>query len=238
MALPARVRDVLIFGGSFDPPHVYHTTAPRQALQSLLPERSWLLYVPAASSPLKGRGPVASDAHRLAMLRLALGDGPCPCSIWTDELDRAARGAPSPSYTIDTLERLARVLGPRVRLHLLIGADQALQFHRWKRARAILRAAPPWVLPRPAGEGDRPAIETAAQLEVALRETGAWSPAEQRWWGKRVVKMPSVPVSSTRVRDALQQGNGAALGDAIAPAVRAYIHSHRLYAAHPAPPRA
>ena len=62
-----------IFGGSFDPPHIGHIQAARQAARALNLDR--LLVVPVASSPHKG-GCATSAEHRLAMLKLALAGEP------------------------------------------------------------------------------------------------------------------------------------------------------------------
>ena len=55
---------VLLFGGSFDPPHTAHVAAGEMARDRLYGDRGWLLFVPAARSPSKrvdsARAPTAS----------------------------------------------------------------------------------------------------------------------------------------------------------------------------------
>ena len=123
---------VLIFGGTFDPPHLAHTTLAARAAALL--ECDNILFIPAAINPLKVNHPPASNEHRLAMLRLAIAEIP-NAKTSTIELDR-----PGPSYTVDTLRSLkaSRHQGIEASrenanaFFLLIGADQALDFHRWK----------------------------------------------------------------------------------------------------------
>ncbi len=108
--LPQGVRQILLFGGTFDPPHAAHARLPFMVREQMLGPDAWLLYVPAARNPLKAHGPEASDADRLQMLRLLIADQAAGVqaarvAIWTDELDRS-RQAPGPTYTIDTVERL------------------------------------------------------------------------------------------------------------------------------------
>lgn len=206
---------LLIVGGSFDPPHRWHTHIAESARQWLSRENhgqgdtrkvDWhTLFVPAAHSPLKSRGPVASDADRLALLRLAIA--PLPNThIWTDELDRAAYelrtnpNAHTPSYTLDTLTRLASLLRaathpdqPPPTLRLLIGTDQALSFHRWHEPRRIIALAPPIVLLRPP-------IATRNDLRTHLAETGFWSAAELNRWENSTLIAETNPVSSTDLR--------------------------------------
>src|SRR5258706_10768352 len=60
-----RVR-VLLFGGSFDPPHRGHAALLRSALKTLRPDKTYVL--PAYRSPLKSP-PRTSPEDRLAMTR-------------------------------------------------------------------------------------------------------------------------------------------------------------------------
>ncbi len=88
-----------VFGGTFDPVHVGHLAIAHAALESVPLDR--VLFVLARRSPLKERGPVASEGDRLRMLVLAVADEP-RFAVSRLELDRDG-----PSYTVDTLERLA-----------------------------------------------------------------------------------------------------------------------------------
>ena len=127
---------ILLYGGTFDPPHISHTQLPFAALREL--DFDQVLYVPAFQSPLKS-SPHSSTAHRLGMLQLALAD--CKwAEISTIELDRGGT-----SYTIDTIESLQRN-GDEIRL--LIGADQWAQFQQWHRWEDIIRLANPAIMPR------------------------------------------------------------------------------------------
>ncbi|HYE62392.1 MAG TPA: nicotinate-nicotinamide nucleotide adenylyltransferase [Phycisphaerales bacterium] len=195
LELPRHIQRLLVFGGSFDPPHSYHLSGPFAAWRMFCDEFAEVLYVPAAKSPFKPDGTRASDEHRLAMLRLAL-DGSHP--IWTDEIDRAAweraRGVERPSYTVDTLRRLREVV-PDVELRLLIGSDQLAGLRRWKDVRQVVRLAEPLVLVRPP-------VTTVHGVWNAL-DQNFWTMPELREWCGRIA--PNVPVeeSSTRARDAI-----------------------------------
>jgi nicotinate-nucleotide adenylyltransferase len=127
---------VLLFGGSFDPPHNSHLQLPREVMAHLKFDR--VLYVPVFQSPLKEQPPTPWE-HRLAMLELALDD--CPwATISTLEIDRGGT-----SYTIDTIESLQNEYEE---LRLLIGSDQWIHFKKWHRWQDILRQANPVVIPR------------------------------------------------------------------------------------------
>lgn len=215
---------MLIIGGTFDPPHLGHVALPAAARDALDPA-AWLLYVPAAQSPLKA-APGAPAAHRLAMLRIALAETP-RAAIWTDELDRAGLGTATvpaassgpPSYTIDTLRR-AGAAAPRARFRLVLGADQAANFHRWRDYRGVMQLAPPLVLLREP-------FPTREALRVALLGTGAWRAEDIGRWLDAVAETPHNPASATAVRDAAARG--VDLPD-LDPKVYQYIRERGLYA--------
>lgn len=210
---------VLLFGGTFDPPHKGHVELPARSRDALLGDTGWLVYVPAARNPLKARGPAASDTDRVEMLRLATGGLP-RVAVWTDEIDRAAgSGNPGPSYWVDTLARAASLIGDDTPMRFLIGADQALAFDRWRAHETILAMAEPAVLLREPAS-DR---ETFRRL---LQQSGQ-DPAQ---WMGRVVDVGVLPSASTAIRDGL--ASGARPGDLDLPRpVADYIEARGLYRA-------
>lgn len=189
--LPTGVSSVLVFGGSFDPPTIAHIELPAMARDRA--GLDWLLYIPAAESPGKGSRPAAGGDDRVAMLRAAL-EGRERCSVSAVELDRA-RQQPGPSYTVDTLRQLSQLLGERVRLRLLIGADQAAGFHAWREPHRVIELAEPLVMLR------APA-ESAEGLWA--RMAPHWSEDEAAAWRSRVVELPTIDASSTEARRLLR----------------------------------
>lgn len=239
LKLPRHVKTVIVFGGSFDPPHFMHVVAPITTVVRMYgPKEGWLLYVPAARNPHK-KSVVAPDDHRLAMLRLAI-DIPGPRSIWTDELDRAAAARangrkPEPSYTIDTLRRLRRVLPKHVDLRLMIGSDQISDFHRWKEPREIIGLAEPLVLAREP-------MERVSSVYSMLDDT-FWTREEKREWCTRVAPNFPLEAASTSVRQAIPGAprnaeawkRRKAIRD-IPTTVARHIIAHNLYAFREGPP--
>ncbi|MEM7755626.1 MAG: nicotinate-nicotinamide nucleotide adenylyltransferase [Planctomycetota bacterium] len=203
---------VLLFGGSFDPPHRAHVDLAVAARDHAMDKATWLVVVPAARSPHKSAGPGASDADRLEMLALAFAGVP-RVAVWADELDRA--GAGGPSYWADTLERADRARVGLAGVRFLIGGDQVTVFHRWHRAGDILALCEPLVLPR--GEIDSPAA-----LDAQLAAEGAWSAEDRALWQTRMVQMPLRAESSTAVRTEGQT-------DHLHEPVSRFISEHGLY---------
>lgn len=217
--MPPCVRDasrVLFFGGSFDPPHAGHVTLPFEVARRWWGGAgAWVVYVPAARSPHKHHEP-GPDRHRVEMLRLALR-GRRRWWVWTQELDDAGLNADEPSYWADTWAMARGAFGTRERA-FLIGTDQALAMHRWRRYRMFWRDA--LVMRR----GDEP----VEGFRAAMGETGAWTGPELDHWVSRLVETPTVDASSTAIRAAWGRG-GSAPGEI--PAVKRYALGHGLYRA-------
>jgi nicotinate-nucleotide adenylyltransferase len=223
--LPKEAREVLLFGGTFDPPHAAHARLPFTVRDTMLGPDAWLLFVPAARNPLKKHGPKASDEARLAMLRLLIDEEAAGSrsATWTDELDRA-RIAPGPTYTIDTVERLRATVGAGVDIRLLIGSDQAVDFHRWRSARELFAETRPLVMLRePFG--------TVEVLRSSLAASNVWSNTDVDAWLSRVAVADTIDISSSALRTLLHTParNLAILRRLLSPAVLAYIESHGLY---------
>lgn len=217
----ARAERVLLFGGSFDPPHAGHARLPFEAARLLWPGRpSWVVFVPASRSPHKGRAP-AADRHRVEMLRLALRTR-IRWWIWEEELRRAEleRDPDAPSYWADTWAA-ARAAFPAADRAFLIGADQALSMHRWRRFEEFWADAV--VMPR---DGN----DTAARFAVAMGGTGAWTNAQVAHWSSRFLDTPSVAASSESARAALADPTRANTRiDGLDPGVQAYAVDRGLY---------
>src|SRR5205814_875688 len=65
--------EILIFGGSFDPPHLGHAALLKAAIRRARPDKTYVF--PSHRSPLKA-GPRASGPERLAMAKLAFAGLP------------------------------------------------------------------------------------------------------------------------------------------------------------------
>ncbi len=201
-------RSILVYGGSFDPPHRAHVELPMLAREKI--GADLVAYIPAGRAPHKLDREQTAAEHRLAMLRLALQDTD-RAVILMDELDRAASGRPS--YTVDTLEALSRRLPAGVSLRLLMGTDQVHIFDQWREHERVAELAPPLVMVRPP--------ETSGALLASLPEEGG------RPWRARLIELPRLDISSTDIRRRIAAGQSTE--GLLAPAVRGYIDAHGLY---------
>jgi len=157
------VKRIGVFGGSFDPIHVGHLAIALAAVESV--PLDVVLFVPARRSPLKERGPVASEADRHAMLVRAVAGEP-RFDVSRIELDREP-----PSYTVDTLEALRE----RGDLFLILGSDALAELDRWREPERIRALATILVARRP-GAPDAPSgtrTFDAPALDISSRELRA-----------------------------------------------------------------
>jgi len=208
-----------ILGGTFDPVHRAHLRIAQFALDRLRLAR--VLWIPTGQPGYRD-APIAAPAHRVAMLRLALG-GATQHQIDERELRAGASG-----YTVDTLGALRAELGTAQALVLLMGEDQFAKLDRWHRwtqlfelAHLAVFARPGWALT----QGGAIAAECAARAEPP---DGAW---RDRAAGAMIrVEMPVLEVSATALRAQLARGEDAAAW--LTPEVRDYIARHNLYRRH------
>ena len=203
---------ILLYGGSFDPPHNGHLNNLRAAAERVHPDR--VVVMPAGSSPFK-QGTNASGALRLEMCACFRvleqqpgGFPPVEVSGW--EVAQAAAGRRN--YTVLTLEMLARE-NPGAQLYLAIGSDMLLSFDGWYRWQDILHLAHLVVTSR--NVGDDPALHARAKL---LDPSGG-----------RILFAPvqALPMASSALRARLAAGERC---EAELPeAVRAVIQREKLY---------
>lgn len=202
---------ILIFGGTFDPPHYAHVTLPQQVARAI--GADLIAYLPAGLSPHKINQTRTPAQHRLNMLKLELAQAPHTLKqqlvktiILTDELDR---DTDRPSYTVETLEAIKTRIDPKSDLRLLIGSDQLLVFNKWHRPERIIELAEPIVMVRPP--------QTRQSLLEQLPES------ERPAWSRRLIDVDRIDISSSQIRSADSAEH------LLSPDVAAYIDANGLY---------
>ena len=190
---------LLLFGGTFDPPHQGHIHNLEAAIQAVNPDL--VVVMPAGIPPHK------AGAHTSGEIRLEM----CQCfrdcfpnlvvSRW--EVDQEGK-----SYSIHTLEHLAREY-PGAEIYMAVGSDMLTTFTQWHRWQEILQRATLVCTSRQAGD-DPQLAEAAKELEQA---------------GGRVILAPAaaLEVSSTQIRQ------GKASPDLLPPLVRQLVEQYHLY---------
>jgi nicotinate-nucleotide adenylyltransferase len=126
-----------VMGGTFDPIHVGHLAIAEEARDALALDR--ILFVPAGVPPHKPPSAVTGVEHRVAMVELAIADNP------VFELSRIEVGRQGPSYTVDTVETLARGADDLV---LILSAETFAELPSWHEPERLFDAARMAVVPR------------------------------------------------------------------------------------------
>lgn len=197
---------LLIYGGTFNPPHLGHADALACAAAALDADR--LLVVPAGIPPHKALAEGSpKEEERLRLCELTFVNA----NVTPMELLREGK-----SYTVDTLREISRQY-PAAELFFLVGTDMLLYMEQWHEFRELFSLCTLAVLPR--AEGDMTEIRRYAAY---LRST----------YGARIeiIAKTPLPMDSTALRATLPRRGGS---DRLADAVYSEIIRLRLYGARP-----
>ena len=175
-----------IFGGSFDPVHIGHLWIAEAAIELLgLDQVRW---IPAATSPLKPNGAIASAEDRVQMLRLALS-GNERYAMDEREIHRGEI-----SYTVDTISELIQEF-PNTDFRLIIGSDSLASFQQWHQPRRLLELVTPAVVQR----GGQPPVDFGVLRGLA-------TPQRISEIESQVIQMPVIELSSSELRQRIATG--------------------------------
>ena len=117
--------NIMIFGGSFNPPHLGHQQMVKNVLEAGLTDQLW--YLPVGSHDFAKK--MLSSKQRLAMLQLIL---PKKGEPFFDQIrieDCEIRYFKT-SYTASTLDYLSQRY-PQHQFSFLMGSDNLAKFHLW-----------------------------------------------------------------------------------------------------------
>ena len=167
--------------------------------------------MPARINPLKPAEHDPGSAHRLRMCEL-LCSGEDAVATCAAELSREG-----PSFTVETLRELHRE-HPGVAWTFIAGADAAATLPRWREPAELLELAHLAVAGR--GQGTRERVLAAVAEAGGGGEVGGGAEV-------RFLEMAPKEVSSSRVRERVQAGEGVA--ELVGEPVARYISEHSLY---------
>jgi nicotinate-nucleotide adenylyltransferase len=132
------LKTIGLMGGSFNPAHGGHRSISLFAMDALGLDEFWWMVSPG--NPLKPKKDMAPLTARLdSATRQARRS-----RITATAVEREFRTV----YTVDTLRKLTARY-PKARFIWVMGADNLLQFHHWRRWREIARMMPIAVIARP-----------------------------------------------------------------------------------------
>jgi nicotinate-nucleotide adenylyltransferase len=201
-------RKIALFGGTFDPIHLGHTSVAADARRRVGAEK--IIFIPAKRSPLKGFLPRASDADRFNMIALAIA-GEKSFEVSDYELSK-----PAPSYTLETVRKFQNDFGGETAIHWLVGADGVDDLVYWHRIAELIDACHLTTMYR---AGCEPPDFT--------RFEGRWGRRRVEKLQQDIVQTPLIDISSTEIRRRLAAGDDTT--NMLHPAVADYIRERKLY---------
>jgi nicotinate-nucleotide adenylyltransferase len=201
-------RKIVLFGGTFDPIHLGHTTVASCAFEHIGAEK--IVFIPAKRSPLKMLFPMASDRDRVTMIALAIEDN----AIF--QLSDYELKKPAPSYTLETVRHFRAEYGTDISIYWLTGTDSIDELPHWYKVKELIDECNLATMYR---AGCKPPDFSG------FKET--WGQERVEKLRRNIIKTPLVDISSTGIRKRLAAGRDVA--HMLAPPVDRYIRQHNLY---------
>lgn len=191
-----------IYGGSFNPIHIGHTSLAQSLVEQKIVDEVWLLVSPL--NPLKQsiNPDILDYDERLHIALLATENA---IGIRVSDFERTL---PVPSYTVSTLAELSYAY-PQHTFHLIIGADNWQDFHKWYKWEEILQSYPIIIYRRPGYELNTTGEDFKSAKSITVADT------------------PLYDISSTQIRQAIRQGQTPS--EWLSPNVVEYIKERGLY---------
>ncbi len=205
----------ILYGGTFDPPHLGHERFVELVLARFPDARLHLL---PCWQPVHKDDAMASPEARLGMLRAF-------ASPWKSvRIDQRELRAEAPCYTLDTLSAWRQETGPEASLVFAMGGDSLARLDTWSRWQQLTDLAHILVLPRPGwAEEVSPAVrQHFAGRWLAPRELGTLA---QRPCG-HALELPgkALACASSQIRQ-----KHATLAESVPARVLDFIKQERLY---------
>lgn len=199
------VREIGVFGGTFDPVHSGHLIVAEEVREKL--KLAEIIFVPAGEPWLKDGRDIASANHRIAMLRRALRGNPY-FKLSTIEVKR-----PGPSYTLETMAFFRQKFGKKANLYFILGSDALADLPRWKEPERLIEICQLVAFINPS----LPALSLAS-LESQLPGLNS-----RVIW----IEVPQVEISSSKIRQ--RRAEGLSIRYLVPQAVEKYILANKLY---------
>ena len=219
------IKNIGIFGGTFDPIHIGHIT-PIQTAAKLL-NLTTINIIPANIPPHKSQ-PYSTSEHRAAMVKLVCEQ------VTLFHFDDRELKREKPSFTLDTLKEIHAETNNtenQSRLFFFIGMDSLINFTRWHCWQDILTLCHLVVLPRPGYQINSVPEELQTRLQVFEKNTISQLniTLKSSSTSGLIYLMPDKleNISSTEIRQHIAQNK--CVQQWLLPNVYQYIKKHQLY---------
>ena len=209
---------LILFGGTFDPPHRGHLMCALAVQRQLNADHFY--FIPCKIPAIKPQAH-ASEHERLQMLQLLLASYP-QFQIDTQELTRKG-----PSYTVETLQYIRHTWGKTASVNFLLGLDSFLQLTDWHRWETLLSLANLVIMMRPGYENiaQQPLTDLLAHHAVDSVNQLLTMP----YGGIYRVDAGYYQVSSTWIRQQIQSDHLNQVKPCLSEEVFLYVEQNEIY---------
>ena len=176
---------IVIFGGTFDPPHVGHLILAEECRTQL--SLDLLLWVVTDNPPHKRYVNISPIEQRVELVRLAIAGNPAFILSRID-IDR-----PGPHYAIDTV-KLLKDEYPNAKMFYLMGGDSLHDLPTWNRPQDFIRVC------------DGIGVMRRHQDKVDLESLEKVLPGISQ--KVLIVDAPILEISSNQIRQRIAEGSG------------------------------
>ncbi len=189
------IKTGLLFG-SFNPIHIGHIAIAGYMKEFESMDEIWFIISPR--NPFKNPGQLVSPVARLEMARMAVDEFP---SFTASDIEF---NMPRPSYTINTLEKLAEEY-PGNDFHIILGTDNVKSIGKWKGGETLLSDYKFLIYPRPGT--DRTGMDQFSHARLA--------------------EAPLIEISSSFIRRSIMEGKN--MRAFVPPGIWEYIERNGFY---------
>ena len=194
-----------ILGGTFNPPHSGHLSIAENLLSEF--QLDEILFLPVGIPPHKRDMNIASNEHRLEMLRLMTAHDP---RLVVSDMEMLRDGY---TYTVDTLTAL-RELQNDCLYYYIIGTDTLFNLTTWRRYEEVFGMTHFLCVPRPGDSHD----DILAKIDELHRNFGAVI---------HLAKSTGPDISSTMIRN--KRKNNESLAGLVPAAVEEYMKHYGIF---------
>lgn len=193
-----------VFGGSFNPIHIGHLILAESARQEFHLEK--VIFIPTGDTPNKDMHYV-DKIDRFHMVELAIQGNPY-FEISSIEMERTG-----PSYTVDTIHQVKKMIGDEYKIYFLAGTDAVADLPTWKYNKELLSICD-FICAGRSGSTDK--------LNKSVSYFGELGKERIHF-----LKMPELEISSTDLRRRIE--NNMSVTYMIPDAVIKYIKEKQIY---------
>lgn len=195
-----------IMGGTFDPIHNGHVMLGEYAKNLFVLDEIW--FMPNGNPPHKMNEKIESQTkHRVEMVRRAIEDK-VGFVLQLYEVERK-----EVNYSYLTMEHFRKVY-PEYEFYFIIGADSLFALEKWVHPEKLVKTC----VILAAYRDDKNTDEMMTQISYLNQKYGA---------DIRLLKTPSIDISSTEIRQRLK--DGLSVRDMVPESVCQYIQEHHLF---------